>query len=254
MRLRSELWGSLLVALVLGVNGVACGSANADGSGGSVGGAPDKAGGAGPGGGAGGAGTSGGASTGGTSAGGDSNLGGAGSIDNCGEPEACGLVECAPAKLTGDHVATCSPIEPSTNPPTSGPHYPVWAAFGIYDEPIPDGFFIHSLEHSAVALLYDCDAAEQAGLDCNDLRAELETFYAAWPEDPLCSDVPHRLIVAPDPTLGVPFAAAAWGYYMRGNCFDSERVTQFATEHYGKNYENICNSGIDPFDPGCPTE
>lgn len=244
-------WGVLCICLAGW--GVACGEASSD--------APDDAAGGAAAGGApvsGGA-TSGGAATGaGPAVGGQEaasgGLGGALSVDNCGEAGACGLYECAPEKLTGNHVTACSDLEPATNPPTSGPHYPVWAKFGIYDQPIPDGFFIHSLEHSAVALLYDCSAAEKAGLDCDELRSELEAFYADWPQDPLCTDVQHRLIVAPNPNLGVPFAAAAWGYYLRGNCFDAERVAEFVNDHYAMNYENICNTGVDPFDPGCPTE
>jgi hypothetical protein len=172
--------------------------------------------------------------------------------ENCGAPKgACELFECAPTQLTGDHVATCSVLEPTTNPPVSGPHYSVWAQFGIYDQAIADGFFIHSLEHSAVALLYDCDAAAKAGLDCVELRQSLLDFYEAFPADPLCSDVPNRLIVAPRPGLGVPFAAAAWGYYLRGNCFDADQVSAFVAAHYGMNYENICNTGVDPLNPGC---
>jgi len=238
-----------------GGDGAESGGSSSDGSGT---GSRSGGGGAGVGGsGAGGTGA-GGSGVGGTGAGdggaAGSGPGGASNVDNCGSPGACGIYECAPEQLTGNHVATCSEINPSTNPPTSGPHYPVWAKFGVYQEPIPDGFFIHSLEHSAVALLYDCAAAEAAGLDCDELRLELEAFYANWPQDPLCTDVQHRLVVAPNPNLGVPFAAAAWGYYLRGDCFDAERVAKFVTDHYAMNYENICNTGIDPFDPGCPTE
>jgi hypothetical protein len=171
--------------------------------------------------------------------------------DNCGEPGVCDLVECAPEDKGGSHVAPCSEISPSTNPPTSGPHYQAWAQFGVYDQPIPDGFFIHSLEHSSVALLYDCEAADEAGLDCDELRQELVDFYDAWPEDVLCTDIPHRLIVAPRPGLGAPFAAAAWGHYLKGDCFDVDRVGEFVRAHYANNYENICNSGVNPFEQGC---
>lgn len=214
-----------------------------------VGGAVGGLAGAGP---AGGAPSAGGATgAGGSALGGELGMAGFPETDNCGEPGVCGLVECAPPQGIGTHVTTCSEIEPSTNPPTSGPHYPIWARFGIYDRPIPDGFFIHSLEHSSVALLYDCAAAASVGLDCDELRASLEQFYADYPEDPLCTDLPHRLIVAPRPGLGAPFAVAAWGYYLRGSCFDRDRVRAFVDAHYGRNYENICNTGVDPFAQGC---
>jgi Protein of unknown function (DUF3105) len=192
------------------------------------------------------------ATSGGTSASGGSA--GEANADNCVELSVCDLVECTPPEQGGSHVATCSEISPSTNPPTSGPHYGVWAQFGIYDEPFLDGFLLHSLEHSAVALLYDCDAASAVGLDCEALRADLVEFYDAWPQDPLCSIVPHRLIVAPRPGLGSPFAVTAWGAYLKGSCFDEDLVRQFVQKNYGSNYENFCSPGVDPFDQGCAAE
>lgn len=168
-------------------------------------------------------------------------------VESC-SPRAgsCGLRECTASVVSGAHVPECSAIGPSTNPPTIGPHYPIWAQFGIYEEPIHAGFLLHSLEHSAVALLYNCALVEAQGDSCDALRAELTEFYDGWDEDPLCSTAPHRLMVVPDPNLETPFAAIAWGYYLEGDCFDSERVTEFVNAHYGKNYENICNAGIDP--------
>lgn len=164
----------------------------------------------------------------------------------CDSPGACGLVECEAPDAGGAHVEACAELEPHTNPVTSGPHFTIWAQFGIYDEPVPEGFLLHSLEHSAVALLYNCDLVQAQGDSCEALISELEAFYDSWPADPLCDVVPHRLIVSPSPRLDVPFAATAWGAHLKGTCFDGARVTQFIETHYGQNYENICNSGIDP--------
>lgn len=158
----------------------------------------------------------------------------------------CELRECTSIQVSGSHVSECSAIEPSTNPPTIGPHYPIWAQFGIYEEPIHPGFLLHSLEHSAVALLYNCELIEARGDSCDALQDELVQFYDNWPTDPLCGDVPHRLMIVPDSNLETAFAAIAWGYYLEGDCFESARVTEFVNAHYGMNYENICNSGIDP--------
>lgn len=170
---------------------------------------------------------------------------------SCDVPAACGLQECLTVEEEANHHAPCSELTPHTNPPTSGPHYTEWAQFGVYDEPIPDGFLLHGLEHSAVALLYNCDLVEAAGDSCDDLVAELRAFYSDYPTDPLCTEVPHRLYVIPDPNLDVPFAATAWQGHLKGQCFDADRVRQFVDEHYGTNYENICFAGVDPLDPGC---
>lgn len=60
------------------------------------------------------------------------------------------------ADLGRDHVTDIAGITYSSNPPTSGPHFPVWAKSGVYDRLISDGYFIHSLEHGYVILWYDC--------------------------------------------------------------------------------------------------
>lgn len=178
---------------------------------------------------------------------------GAASLVSCEAPATCDLVACITVEAAGEHVPVCSELSPHTNPPTSGPHYPSWAEFGIYEKPIPVGFLLHSLEHSAVALLYNCALVEQKGEDCDELVDALVDFYESYPKDSLCSSgPPHRLIVAPDPNLDVPFAASAWRGHLKGECFDAERVRAFVDEHYGKNYENICYSGVDPFAAGCP--
>lgn len=169
----------------------------------------------------------------------------------CGDAGSCGLVECEVEEASGIHVAFCDPLTPHSNPPTSGPHYPNWAQFGIYDEPIHPGLLLHTLEHSAVALLYNCELVEDSGASCDELISELTHFYDDWEEDPLCTAVPHRLVIAPDPELDVPFAAAAWKYHLKGDCFDEETVTEFIHSHYGMNYEDICGSGIDPSTLDC---
>src|SRR5690606_2976729 len=93
---------------------------------------------------------------------------------------------------------------------------------------------------------YNCDRAEEAGLDCETLVEELSNFFDEWEADPLCTATRHRLLLTPDPLLDVAFAAAAWGHYLKGNCWDEELLANFIRAHYGQNYENICNAGIDP--------
>ncbi len=54
------------------------------------------------------------------------------------------------------HVTDIFGIEYSSNPPTSGKHFPMWAKRGMYDRLISDGYLIHSLEHGYVIVSYDC--------------------------------------------------------------------------------------------------
>ena len=89
----------------------------------------------------------------------------------------CGAVLQHYPLLPSPHVAECSLVEYSSNPPTSGPHYGFWAEFGIYDQAIPRGFWVHAMEHGAVVVAYsctDCGSAVDAVVDA-DLRARGES-------------------------------------------------------------------------------
>ena len=95
--------------------------------------------------------------------------------------------------LPAPHIAACTPITYATNPPTSGPHYPIWAAFKWYDAPVPRGFTVHSMEHGAVVISYNCPNG------CADELGALAAFLNARPADPLCSaPLKSRIIVTPD--------------------------------------------------------
>lgn len=58
--------------------------------------------------------------------------------------------------LGRDHVTDIFDVKYNSDPPTSGPHFPIWAKRGIYDRLISDGYLIHSMEHGYVILWYDC--------------------------------------------------------------------------------------------------
>lgn len=140
----------------------------------------------------------------------------------------------------GLHVATCARTEYTTNPPSSGPHYPQWASFRIYDEPVARGHWMHSLEHGAVAILHACR-------DCGEEIQNAQALIADLPEDPICAlaglPTPNRALMTPDPLLDVPWAAAAWGHTLRSDCFEVEIFREFALEHLGRGPENTCAPG-----------
>ncbi len=55
-----------------------------------------------------------------------------------------------------NHVTDIFGVEYNSNPPTSGPHFAVWAKPGVYDRLISNGYLIHSMEHGYVIIWYDC--------------------------------------------------------------------------------------------------
>jgi hypothetical protein len=153
-----------------------------------------------------------------------------------------------------DHVPSCTTIRYGTTPPSSGSHYPEWAAFKVYDSAIPEGFWVHDLEHGAVVLSYNCALARSDGDaspagDCASDVAAARRMIDSLPDDPLCTaaaeGVRHRIVLVPDPKLDVPFAASAWGWTLRARCFDEGTFRAFVDRHYAQGPEALCAQGAD---------
>ncbi len=141
------------------------------------------------------------------------------------------------------HVAVCSPVTYLTKPPSSGNHYPIWAAYQSYASAIPEGFWVHNLEHGAVVVSYDCPGG------CASDVAAAQAWIDGMPDDPLCvpasGDARIRMVMTPDPNLDVRFAASAWGWTLRANCFDPVTFGAFVQTHYNQGPEVLCSQGLD---------
>jgi hypothetical protein len=142
------------------------------------------------------------------------------------------------------HVPVCSYVDYLTKPPSSGNHYPLWAAFQTYASAIPEGFWVHDLEHGAIVFSYDCPDE-----GCASDVAAAQAYIDSFPADPLCvpadGDPRVRMTMTPDPSLDVRFAASAWGWTLRADCFDPVAFGAFATAHYGQGREQLCSQGDD---------
>jgi uncharacterized protein DUF3105 len=135
----------------------------------------------------------------------------------------------------------CVEIDYSTNPPCTGTHYGTWAAYRVYDEPIPRGFWVHSLEHGAVVLGHSC-------ADCADEITAAETLLADVGADPVCvagMQPTRRTILTPDPRLETAWAAASWGFTLTADCFEPDVFRAFIDAHRGNGPENVCGDGLD---------
>src|SRR5258708_2170075 len=64
----------------------------------------------------------------------------------------CPVTIDSPPLLPGIHEGEGTAILWDSNPPSSGAHYPIWAAFQEYTTPVPRGYYVHDLEHGAVVL------------------------------------------------------------------------------------------------------
>lgn len=163
----------------------------------------------------------------------------------------CNTVFGVPSTETGLHVTECIPLVYSTNPPCAGHHYAAWADYLEYAQPIPTGYWLHSVEHGGVAMLYGCDPAADPA--CADMLGDIRAYRDALPQDPDCAaPTKNRSLLLPYPELGTAFAAVVWGHYLRAECFDADLVTALIETYYGRSYEDTCVAGFDP--TGGPTD
>jgi len=173
--------------------------------------------------------------------------------DTSPDAPACATTVVLTAPVSSPHIPTCSEVTYATNPPTSGPHYPIWTQWKTYTAPVPRGFYVHNLEHGGVVVAYRCPDG------CTADVAAIEAMVTALPADPLCSfGISRRLVVTPDPLLATRFAVTAWGASLVADCFDAASFAAFIGDHYATGPENTCADGVDVTVPDlgtyCPPE
>jgi hypothetical protein len=173
-------------------------------------------------------------------------------LASCVEPQAiprpppeCAYLLASVPTVVAVHLEPGTPIDFTSNPPATGPHFVIWAKWNrsYRDPPLDRGYWLHNLEHGGIALLYHCPDG------CADEVATMEAIMNDYPEDPGCiPPVRNRIIVTADPLLpeGVRFAAAAWGYTYTAGCFDAVSLRAFVQVHHGKGSEDVCFDGDFP--------
>jgi hypothetical protein len=137
-----------------------------------------------------------------------------------------------------NHIPCTMPASYLSTPPSSGNHYSNWMAYQAYTTPIPWGNLVHNLEHGAIVIVYNCPQG------CSDEVARAQAWMSALPAD-AAGCAKNRIILAPDPDLPVRFAASAWLWTLKADCFDEAAFTQFYADHYSKAPETICGDGLD---------
>ena len=120
------------------------------------------------------------------------------------------------------HVAEDTVAEHQADPPASGDHYPTWSRYGVFEEPVNPGYWVHNLEHGAIVLLYTCTD------DCDQVRADINRVYASLP-DGAFGEV--KLLATPyEKDFGSRFMLIAWNWQEPFDEFDAERIERFYRE------------------------
>ncbi|HZQ34921.1 MAG TPA: DUF3105 domain-containing protein [Dehalococcoidia bacterium] len=90
----------------------------------------------------------------------------------------------------------------STDPPTSGPHFPTVPQPQIYKDPLATEFLPHFLEHAGVEVLYNKNAPA-------DVVAKLKEIYRQEVDKTNVGVGPH-LLLAPRPDMPCEVTVTAW--------------------------------------------
>ena len=103
-------------------------------------------------------------------------------------------------------------IIPEGEPPSGGPHFDQPLRAGVYDDPVPDGNAIHSLEHGMVWISYSPELVTEADIEA--LRD-------------IADDHGGDTILSPRPLNTLPIAVVSWGRIMRLDAVDASAIEDF---------------------------
>jgi hypothetical protein len=117
------------------------------------------------------------------------------------------------------HIPTAdTPHQPyNSDPPTSGPHLPHIAPWGLHTRPIVKELQVHNLEDGGVAVQYRPDCADRV---LSGLRAIVDRYV-------------DRVVLAPYPGLDRCIALTAWTRIDKFDEVDGERISRFIDAYRG---------------------
>ena len=104
----------------------------------------------------------------------------------------------------------------NSTPPTSGPHLPYIAPWGVHTKPIADELQVHNLEDGGVMVQYSCECPEIV-----DKLAAIVRRYDRF------------VVLAPYPKMKSRIALTAWTRLETLDDFDAARVERFIKAYRG---------------------
>ena len=125
------------------------------------------------------------------------------------------------ASLGNAHIQLATDPHPPYNsePPTSGPHLPYLAPWGIHTRPIQKELQVHNLEDGGVMVQYSCE--------CPELVAKLLDVVKRYKD---------HVILAPYPGMKSKIALTAWTRVDTFDEFDAARIVRFIEAYKGKDH------------------
>ena len=113
--------------------------------------------------------------------------------------------------------STDSPhVSYNSDPPTSGPHLPYIAPWGVHTRPIDRELQVHNLEDGGVVVQYNCE--------CPDVATKLKAIVQRYDK---------HVILAPYPGMKTKIALTAWTRIDTMEELDEARVKRFIDAYIG---------------------
>lgn len=132
-------------------------------------------------------------------------------------------VEASDSETGNPHVTDTAQLQiPEGEPPTRGPMFNQPQQAGVYEQAVPDGNTIHSLEHGIVWLSYN------PGLVDEDMIKKAEELGKQYGSD---------LIVSPRPDNASPIAIVSWGRLLELDIFDQLQLENFVKTNTNRSPE-----------------
>jgi hypothetical protein len=111
----------------------------------------------------------------------------------------------------------------NSNPPTSGPHWPQPADWGVYRGSLPDERLVHNLEHGGIWISYKPDQVDENTINL------LNDFAKRYP----------LIIVEPRSANETPIALAAWGRLQNLQSYDESAILRFIEAFHNQGPEKV---------------
>ena len=127
-------------------------------------------------------------------------------------------------------VADGAPIHYRNNPPASGPYYSEILQYGLYEQDVAEGFWVHVLERGGIVILYKC------GAECSVLKKEIGDLLDTVP---LSKHGTVKLVIVPYEKMNPLITAVAWNVQLPLEHFDANLLTEFYNRHVDQGPEDV---------------
>jgi hypothetical protein len=107
------------------------------------------------------------------------------------------------------------PTNYNSNPPSSGPHYPTPANWGVYTVEQPDQRLVHNLEHGGIWISYKDPSDTKLVAELTKLAQQFQT----------------KVILEPRAENPAPISLVSWGWVENLQTFDQQKIIDFYNAH-----------------------